>query len=71
MILNSSDNTQLVKSIEKEKEKQIVESNIENRKVIDIWTKAFLYHKDVDNAIVPFPQVAPEFLIKMLQKNFN
>ena len=68
MLLNSSDNSDLVKSVQKEKEKKIYEEMIENKKVIEIWIYAFLKNKDVDNEIVTFPKVAPEFLIKICKR---
>lgn len=64
MILNSSNNTEIVKSVQIEREKKSIEENIGNSKVIEFWANVFLKHKNVDNEIVPFPQVAPEFLIK-------
>ena len=63
-ILSSNDNTDLIKTILKEKEYNIIVDDIKYKYLIEIWIKAFLYEKIPDKSLVPFPQVSPEFLIK-------
>ena len=69
MLLNSNDNSQIVKIILKEKE--ILKEDIKREQLIDIQTNAFLQRLDVDIKIVPFPTVAPEFLIRTCKRNLN
>ena len=73
MILNSSDNSQLVKIVLKEKEKNIIEKDYKDKAIIEVWIKAFLKNKNPDQSFLSFPEVAPEFLIieckKILSKN--
>ena len=71
MLLNSNDNSQIVKIIIKEKEKEILKEDIKREQLIDIWTNAFLQRLNVDIKIVPFPTVAPEFLIRTCKRNLN
>lgn len=72
MILNSLDNSYLVKNIIKEEENQIIKNNIQDGYSIEIWINAFLNMEVLNSAIVPFPIVAPEFLIrKCNEKNLN
>ena len=71
MLLNSNDNSQLIKTILKEKEKEILKEDIKREQLIDIWTNAFLQRLNVDIKIVPFPSVAPEFLIRTCKRNLN
>ena len=63
-ILSSSNNSDLIKTILKEKEYNIIVDDIKYKYLIEIWIKAFLYEKMPDKSLVPFPQVSPEFLIK-------
>ena len=72
MILNSLDNSYLVKNIIKEEENNIIKNNIQDGHSIEIWINAFLNMEVLNSAIVPFPIVAPEFLIrKCNEKNLN
>ena len=73
MILNSSDNSQLVKIVLKEKEKNIIEKDYKDKAIIEVWIKAFLKNKNPAQSFLSFPEFAPEFLIieckKILSKN--
>ena len=68
-ILSAWDNSKLVSIVLKEKENEIIEENIKNRTIIEIWINAFLKGSTLDNLFIPFPEVAPEYLIKNC-KNF-
>ena len=63
-ILSSSDNSNLVKTLLKEKEYNMIVDDIEYKHSIKIWIKAFSEGKMPDKSLLPFPQVSPEFLIK-------
>ena len=66
-ILNSIDNSDIINNILNEEEKNIIIKNIKNgvrfKERIEIWAKALLHGKILDNSIVLFPEVSPEFLI--------
>ena len=64
-ILSAWDNSKLVSIGLKEKENEIIEENIKNRTIIEIWINAFLKGSTLDNLLIPFPEVAPEYLIKI------
>ena len=71
IILNSLNNAQLIKTILNEKEEKILIENTEKRTLIQIYIEGFLKQRDVDGEIVPFPEVAPEFLINICKKKLN
>jgi NADPH-dependent 7-cyano-7-deazaguanine reductase QueF-like protein len=68
-ILSAFDISKLESIVLKEKENEIIEENIKNRTIIEIWINAFLKGSTLDNLFIPFPEVAPEYLIKNC-KNF-
>ena len=70
-ILESNDNSKLIKEILKEKEYNIIVKNIKYSERINIWIKAYLQGKLLDKTIIPFPEVAPEFLIKECKSIMN
>ena len=68
MILNSSNNSDLVKKISNEEnETEIMNKNNVNIFYIKIWINAFLKNMMV-NEIVPFPIIEPEFLIRQCRE---
>ena len=73
MILNSNDNSQLIKIVLKEKEKNIIEKDYKDKAIIEVWIKAFLKNKIPYQSFLSFPEVSSEFLIikckKILFKN--
>ena len=71
MILNSSDNSHLIRIALKEKEKNIIEKDIKDKTIIELWIKAFLNNKIPDQSILSFPEVVPEFLIVECNKKLN
>ena len=70
-ILESNDNSKLIKEILKEKEYNIIVKNIKYSERINIWINAYLQGKLLDKTIIPFPEVAPEFLIKECKSIMN
>lgn len=70
-ILSSGDNSKLMSFVLKEKENEIITEDIKNRTIIEIWIKAFLNGNYLTNELVPFPEVAPEYLIKICKTFFN
>ena len=70
-ILSSDNNSNLVNIVLKEKENEIITEDIKNRTIIELWIKAFLNGKILDNITVPFPEVAPEYLIRICKTFFN
>ena len=71
IILNSNDNSKLIKTVLEEKKNQIISKDIENKTVIKIWINSFLKKKLLDESIIPFPDVAPEYLIKLCKENIS
>ena len=73
MILNSNDNSQLIKIVLKEKEKNIIEKDYKDKAIIEVWIQAFLKNKIPYQSFLSFPEVSSEFLIikckKILFKN--
>ena len=70
-ILSADNNSKLVSMMIKEKENAIVAENTKIRTYIEIWINAFLNGKIPDKTIVPFPEVAPEYLINICKSFFN
>ena len=70
-ILSEGNNSKLVNIILKEKENENINEDIKNRTIIEISIKAFLNGKIPDNNIVPFPEVAPEYLVRICKTFFN
>ena len=68
-ILNSMNNSNLMSIVLKEKINKIINEDLVYRDHIKIWIKGFLKRKILDNTIIEFPNVAPEYLIKIC-KNF-
>ena len=67
-ILSASDNSKLMSIVLKEKENEIICEDIRYRTIIEIWIKAFLKGNNnfnYLNSLVPFPEVAPEYLVKI------
>ena len=64
-ILNSKDNSHLMSIVLKEKTNDIINEDLVNREFIKVWIKGFLKGKTLDNTIIEFPDVAPEYLIKI------
>ena len=62
-ILSSKDNSNIIKNILKEAEKNIIIENIKNeerfQERIEIWAKTFLHGKIQDKSIIPFPEISP------------
>ena len=73
-ILSSKNNSDLIKKVLKEAENNIFVEDIKNEQIIETWAKAFLKRTILDESIIPFPKVFPEFLIrksKNILKNKN
>ena len=70
-ILNSKDNSHLMSIVLKEKTNDIINEDLVNRDHIKIWIKGFLKGKTLDNTIIEFPDVAPEYLIKICKSLIN
>ena len=68
MILDSYNNQDIIKKLPKEKEKFILTDEIEKKCRIKIWINAFLFNQKLTQLIAPFPEVAPEFLIKAVKE---
>ena len=64
MILNSGDNSNLMRNVIKDEENEIIEKNNTNNTYIKIWINAFLNSELLNINVVPFPVVVPEFLIR-------
>ena len=69
IILNSNDNSNIIKTVLEEKKYQIISEDIENKTQIKNWINSFLKKKLLDKSIIPFPEVAPEYLIKLCKDN--
>ena len=69
MILNSNDISKIIKTFLEEKKNQIISEDIENKTQIKNWINSFLKKKLLDKSIIPFPEVAPEYLIKLCKDN--
>ena len=70
-ILASKDNQALIRKLLKENEKDIIIDETERKTKIKIWMDGFLKRVEVSQLIVPFPEVAPEFLIKLCKENLS
>ena len=64
IILNSGDNSNLMRNVIKDEENEIIEKNNTNNTYIKIWINAFLNSELLNINVVPFPVVVPEFLIR-------
>ena len=58
-------NSNLMSIVLKEKINEIINEDLVYRDHIKIWIKGFLKGKTLDNTIIEFPDVAPEYLIKI------
>ena len=63
-ILNSDNNSNIIKNMLKEKEYNIITEEIISKDRIKLWINEISNKKIIDKSVVPFPKVAPEFLIK-------
>ena len=70
-ILNSKDNSHLMSIALKEKTNDIINEDWVNRDRIKCWIKGFLKGKILDNTIIEFPDVSPEYLIKICKSFIN
>ena len=73
-ILSESDNSKLMSIVLKEKENEIICEDIRYRTIIEIWIKAFLKGNNnfnYLNSLVSFPEVAPEYLVKICKTFLN
>ena len=70
-ILNSKNNSHLMSIVLKEKTNDIINEDLVNREYIKIWIKGFLKGKILDNTIIEFPDVVPEYLIKICKSLIN
>ena len=64
MVLDSDNNQSLIKKLLKESEKDIIIDEIIKKDRINIWINSFSLNVKLNQLVVPFPEVAPEFLIK-------
>lgn len=64
MVLDSDNNQSLIKKVLKESEKDIIIDEIIKKDRINIWINSFSLNVKLNQLVVPFPEVAPEFLIK-------
>lgn len=64
MVLDSDNNKSLIKKVLKENEKDIIIDEVEKKTQIKNWINAFSLNEKLNQLVIPFPEVAPEFLIK-------
>ena len=63
MILDSINNSELINNVLKEKEDNSIAKDTEYKFTIKYWINAFLKNELLDQSIIPFPIVIPEYLI--------
>ena len=72
ILLNSDDNSKLLSKISMEKKlEKICSKNIENKTQIKNWINSILKNNLLDRLIIPFPEVAAEYFIKICKKNIK
>ena len=64
MVLDSDNNKSLIKKVLKENEMDIIIDEVEKKTQIKNWINAFSLNEKLNQLVIPFPEVAPEFLIK-------
>ena len=72
ILLNSDDNSKLLSKISMEKKlEKICYKDIENKTQIKNWINSILKNNLLDKSIIPFPEVATEYFIKICKKNIK